>query len=271
MRAINLIPVEARRGGGAPGRTGFVPYALVGLLAVLVIGALGWVLLDNQVKDRKAELAKTEIQATSTEAEATALKPYVTFAQLKEKRLQTVQQLISSRFDWDQVLHDLSKAIPSDAWLVTFDGSTTGAAGAAGAVAVTATPTIKLSGCANSHDDVATMLTRFRLVRGVTRVSLESSERGDPGAKGSATGSAGTATAGGSSGGCNGVKHPAFNVTIYFAGASAPATGTGTTGTPGATPASSTTTTTSTTPAQPGTSTTSTTTTTSSTSAVTSK
>jgi Tfp pilus assembly protein PilN len=267
MRAINLIPVEARRGGGAPGRTGFVPYALVGLLAVLVIGALGWVLLDNQVKDRTAELAKTEIQATSTEAQATALKPYVDFAVLKAKRVQTVQQLISSRFDWDQILHDLSKAIPANAWLISFDGSATGTP-SGGAAVVAATPTIKIAGCADSHDDVATMVTRMRLIRGVTRVSLESSERGDPGAEKASSASGGTATAATATGGCNGSKHPSFSMTIYFAGAAAPATGTGTTGTPGATPASTTTTTT---PAQPGTSTTSTTTTTSSTTAVTSK
>jgi Tfp pilus assembly protein PilN len=255
MRAINLIPVEARRGGGAPGRTGFIPYALVGLLAVLVIGALGVVMLKNQVKDREAELAKTEIQVTSAEAQATALKPYVTFAELKAKRVETVQQLISSRFDWDRVLNDLSKAIPGNAWLTSFDGSTTGTP-SGGAATVAATPTIKIAGCADSHDDVATMLTRMRLIRGVTRVSLASSERGDPRPT-KTTGTTPGAGAVQSSGGCNGPKYPSFTVTVYFAGAAAPATGTGTTGTPGATPASATTTT----PAQPGTPPTSTTTT----------
>ena len=212
MRAVNLIPADQRR-GSAPGRTGNAVYVLLGGLAAVAVGVGVLVLTGNQIKDRRGELSRTQVEATSVEAEAQALKPYADFAQLKTKRIETVQQLAGSRFDWPQVLRDLSRAMPSSAWVTTFTGTVApgvgveGGGGGSGLRGALPVPAFELNGCANTQTDVARMMTRLRLIEGVTRVSLGSSEKSGATSSGP--------TGGGSSGGCTG-DEPQFDVVVFF-------------------------------------------------------
>ena len=49
---------------------------------------------------------------------------------MAETRIQTVKDLASSRFDWEQALRDISRAIPADVTLTSLNGSiSSGAAG----------------------------------------------------------------------------------------------------------------------------------------------
>jgi Tfp pilus assembly protein PilN len=214
MRAVNLIPVEDRRNAGAPGRTGGTVYLVLGLLAVVVIAACAYALTTNQVNQRKADLQKTTLEADAAETEAAAVKPYADFASLKDQRLQTVQNLAAGRFDWHTLMDEFSRAIPSNVVLSSFSGqtSTPDASGQ-----TTSGPSLAIEGCTASHKDVARLMTRLRLIDGVSDVVLSSSAKGE------------TAGDGGSGGGCKG---PAFQMTISFdassTGASAQ-TGTATT------------------------------------------
>jgi len=260
MRAVNLVPPDQRR-GGTPGRTGNAVYFLLGGLAAVALAVGALVLTGNQISERRSDLARTQVEATSVEAEGQALKPYADFAALKTKRIQTVQQLAASRFDWPQVLHDLSRAMPDSAWVTAFTGTVApgvgvqGGGGSSGLRGALPVPAVELNGCADTQIDVARMMTRLRLIEGVTRVSLGSSEKS--GASG------GTSTDGGAASGCTG-DEPQFDVVVFFEGATPPApssTGAAATTQPtqGAAPASgqTATTSTSTTPApQPGTPTT---------------
>lgn len=206
MRAINLIPAEDRRSAGAPGRTGGAVYLVLGVLAVVVIAAAAYTITTNQVSQRKADLQKTTLQADAAEAQAAAVKPYADFAQLKDTRLQTVQTLASSRFDWHLLMDQLARAIPSNVWLTDLKGTTTSAvAGPAGTAAVES-PTVAIDGCTTSHKDVARLMTRLRLVEGVTDVTLSSSVKADAGAAGG----------GGGGGDCtNGhANYPVFSMSI---------------------------------------------------------
>ena len=45
------------------------------------------------------------------------LKPYADFQAMAETRIQTVKDLAASRFDWEQALRDISRAIPADVTL----------------------------------------------------------------------------------------------------------------------------------------------------------
>jgi Tfp pilus assembly protein PilN len=261
MRAVNLVPSE-QRGGGS--RTGVAVYIFLGVLGAIAVGLAALVLTNNQIDHRRAELTKAQVKATAAEAEAKALKPYSDFATLRKNRVETVESLAKSRFDWPRVLHDLSRAMPHSAWVQTFNGTVTpgasagGGGGGSGLRGALAVPAVELSGCATSQTEVARMMTRLRLIEGVTRVSLGSSQKAD------LNGGAGTPGAGGSNtgqqSGCSSPNWPQFDVVLFFEN-SIPATPTAPSATT-ATAATGTTTGTTTTPAAGQTSTTSSSTTT---------
>jgi Tfp pilus assembly protein PilN len=235
VRAVNLIPDE-QRGSGA-GRTGIAVYVLLGGLAAVALALAALVITGNQISHRRSEVAKVQLEATAKEAEARALKPYADFAALRAKRVQTVQSLAQSRFDWPRVLRDLSRAMPRSAWVQTFTGTVApgvsvegGGGGGTGLRSALTAPAVELSGCAESQSDVARMMTRLRLIEGVTRVSLGSSTK-----SGAAGSSGGDSSSGG---GCAGSSRwPQFNVVVFFEGQTPPApsvTATGAQATPAA-------------------------------------
>ena len=197
MRAVNLIPGDARRGAGAPGRSGGAVYVLLGALAVVVVALASYVLVKNTISDRQAELSKVTRQATAAQAAATALQPYRQFAQLSQTRVQTVNSLAASRFDWERTMRDLALVLPSDVWLTSFVGTVAPGIsfGDAGATSGSDTgtlrssqqvPAVELVGCTVTQAEVARVLSRLRLVQGVTQVSLASSAKADASATGGA-------------------------------------------------------------------------------------
>jgi Tfp pilus assembly protein PilN len=221
VRAVNLIPNEARRGGGAgsAGRAGSAVYIVLGALGVLVVAMAVYVMTGNQVTSRKGEVAKANQDATTLEQQAAALKPYAQFASLSESRLKTVASLADSRFDWERAMRDLARALPGDVWLtsvvgtvapgVNFEGSGGGATSSLrGAVQA---PAIEIVGCTDSQSSVSRVMARLRTMHGVQSVSLASSEKAQ-GAVGPAGGG------GGNSGDCrngNG-QFPQFQLVVFF-------------------------------------------------------
>lgn len=231
MRAVNLIPREDRPGG--IGRSGGAAYALIGTLALLVVAVTAYVLSANAVRQRTADVARTNARTAEVEREATLLKPYRDFAALKDARLATVSSLVLSRFDWEGAMRDLGRVIPSDVALTSFTGDVTGTASATSVSATPSTtatttstsstagsvPSIVIRGCTtHGHVAVARLLVDLRLVRGVTRVSLASSAKG-VGASASSTGAAttsSTTTSSGSSQSCTGAGTAEFSITVFF-------------------------------------------------------
>lgn len=236
MRAVNLIPVEQQRGGGAgsAGRTGGAVYVLLGGLAVIVVALAAWVLTNNAITDHKAELAKVNRQANVATAQAAALRPFRDFAQLRVARVLTVQSLARSRFDWQRAFTDLARVIPSDVWLtsmvatvkpgVSFGGSGGGSpdSGDTGSLrGALPVPAIELVGCTPDQAEVARVLTRLRLITGVQRVSLASSSKSDTAVVGSASAATTGAAGGGASAGSDDCRHgsgqfPKFSLVIFF-------------------------------------------------------
>src|SRR5215212_5059174 len=102
MRAVNLLPPDLRSGpkGSAP--------------AFWVAALATYVLAGNTVKDREAELAAATAKSAAVTQQVTALKPYADFESVANARVQTVTDLANSRFDWEQALRDLSRAVPAD-------------------------------------------------------------------------------------------------------------------------------------------------------------
>jgi Tfp pilus assembly protein PilN len=212
MKAVNLIPAEERRNSSAGGRSGGAAYALLGILAVLVLVAAAYALSARQVSHKRSQLAQLNSSAAAAEAQAQRLAAFTDFTTLRAKREQTIKSIAASRFDWAHALHEVARTIPANAWLTGLTGTVApgvnvGGGGAAsslrGALPV---PAIDISGCTTSQKSVARMLVHMRQIDGVQRVSLESSAK-----SGSSGGGAG-------GGGCGGGsdQFPAFQMTIFF-------------------------------------------------------
>src|SRR5262249_26354018 len=149
-----------------------------------------------------SKLASVKRDAAAAEATAAALRPYREFADLSRSRVQTVSQLASTRFDWERTMRDLAQVLPSNVWLVSFVGTVapgisfadSGGASSGDTGTLRSSqpvPAIELVGCADSQEQVAQVISRLRLMRGVTHVSLASSEKAQQSAAGGAPGAGG--------------------------------------------------------------------------------
>ena len=228
MKAVNLLPSDLRsspkRGAAVasavaePGGLG--AFAVLGALALCVVALAAYVVTTNAVKDRTAQLEAATAQVQATTQRVAELKPYADFQALAETRIQTVRDLASARFDWEQALRDISRAVPAGVSLNTLTGSLSGGAGGAGGNALRgaiASPAMELAGCTSDQPAVAQLLSRLRNVDGVTRVSLAKSVKSDE------TASATTVPGQGASG-CGNGRPPAFEVVIFFERSEVPAT-----------------------------------------------
>jgi Tfp pilus assembly protein PilN len=240
MKAVNLLPSDLRGAGKsapaavnpgaqAAGRAG--AFAVLGVLAFSVVAIAAYVLTSNAVKDRQAQLDQVTAQAASVTQRAAKLKPYADFEAAALTRVATVKALAAGRFDWEQALRDLARAVPADVTLTSLSGSISNSSGASGGSAgsgaadplrtAISAPAISLQGCSTGQRGVAGLMTRLRAIRGVTRVSLSKSERPEATSTTAPTGGSGTTGIQ-----CKGNRPPTFSVVVFFEHASVPATAT---------------------------------------------
>ena len=223
MRAVNLLPSDLRGAAPKPARGGARPepraegigaYLVLGSLVLCVAALAGYVLLTNGIEQRQADLQAAEQRTTQATTLAAKLKPYADFEATAKARVETVRGLAAARFDWEQALRDVSRAVPAGTFLSALNGDmglpgATGGGGDPLRGAIQA-PAITMAGCAPSQRGVATMMSRIRAVDGVTRVSLSKSIRGSAAAGGSNdSASANTASA------CKATA-PQFSLVIFF-------------------------------------------------------
>jgi Tfp pilus assembly protein PilN len=230
VRPVNLIPKEQqRRGSGlAEGRTGYAPYILVGALGLAVLGVAAVVLTSNSVKDKEAKVTQLERQSATAKAAAEQLRPYGNFAQVEQTRVDTVNSLVDSSFNWERVLRSLSRAIPSNVWLTSLSGTVSpdvklessegGSGGGSGAPAQVTSPSVALVGCTYSHTSVARMMVRMRNLDDVSEVTLKSSEKSENTDNAAAGGGGvGGGGGGGGSGDCRtNAKIPKFEILVVI-------------------------------------------------------
>lgn len=225
MKAVNLLPPElrgaAKPAAGAvsePNESGRVgAFALLGALAFCVVALAGYVLTTNTVKQREVELAEVTAEAQATAQRAAQLKPYADFEAMARTRIQTVKDLAASRFDWEQALRDISRAIPASVTLKKLNGTVSSQSGGGSPLrAAIGSPALELTGCTANQTAVATLMSRLRNVDGVTRVTLARSEKPT---KPSSTSSGPVVTDG-----CGQGRKPAFELVIFFERSEVPAT-----------------------------------------------
>jgi Tfp pilus assembly protein PilN len=197
-------------------------YLVLGALAAALVLVTIYVLTGNTIATRKAKLADLQQQLVQARADAARLSNYVQFEQLAQARSETVRQIAATRFDWHAALSDLSKVIPANASVQSLlgtvapganvsgaGGSTAGSAAATGTLrAAISVPAFELKGCAQTQDDVARLMSRLRLINGVTRVTLADSQKQDS--------AAGAAGAKGNSTGACAANTPGFDLVVFF-------------------------------------------------------
>lgn len=178
MKAVNLIPTEHRRVRATGNRSGSA-YVLIGVLATLLVMVAAYVFTAGNVTDRQNKAAAAKAEADQLEAQAAKSKSFTNFAQIKQTRLASVSTIANSRFDWERMMRELSRAMPAGSWLQASDASVAApASGSETGVAATAAPagpSATLTGCTPNQADVARMMVRLRQMHRVTDVMLNQS------------------------------------------------------------------------------------------------
>ena len=136
MRAVNLIPADSRGRSSSRGpSTGMqIPvYVLLGVLAAAVALVTMYVLTNNSITSRKAEVASLKTQVAQEQAAANRLGEFSKFSSLAQTRIGTVNSIASARFDWHTALVNLSKVVPADTTLQSIVGTVVPGASSGGA------------------------------------------------------------------------------------------------------------------------------------------
>jgi Tfp pilus assembly protein PilN len=209
MRAVNLIPRDTRRPGVAG--ISFSPsYAILAVLTIVLVLVTVVVLTNNTISDRQAKLASLRSQLAVEQVRVGQLAPYQRFAQLAQARIATVRQIVGTRFDWHGALADLSKVVPANTSLQTLNASVSpGTGGGSSIRGDIPAPAFDLTGCTRTQDDVARLMSRLRIMSGVTRVTLQSST-----AVAAASGATVTPSTTAAPGTCG--NGPSFHVVVFF-------------------------------------------------------
>ncbi len=243
MKAVNLVPADARRAGAGSSELRIPVYVFLGLLAGILGLVTMWVLAGNTIAERQAQLAQLQSQVTAEQTLASQLANYAQFASVAQSRVQTVRTIAATRFHWHEVLSELAQVVPANTSLLSLQGTVapgasaggSGGSGGAGALRAQITnPALEMTGCTASQEDVARLMSRLRLIAGVTRVTLGASVK-------AASGSSGGGASGSS--GCP-ANQPAFDVVVFFgplpgagpAGADAVSAPSGASASPGVSP-----------------------------------
>jgi hypothetical protein len=204
MRAVNLLPaprVEQRQDDGRRrGRTTKAVAIAAGLLLAFVIAALGVVSVQarSAVNDRQSTLDGLEAKVAQTHAAAASS---AAVAAKTQGYIDAITSAASGRVDWDGLLDELSRVMPSGASLATLqanDGtgasstptssttstgtSTTTSSAPASSLASSASgsasaPTsFVVTGYAVSQATVASVLDRLALIPALSDVTLQSAQ-----------------------------------------------------------------------------------------------
>ncbi len=199
MRPVNLIPPDERGSDRGAMRTGAFSYVLIGGLAVFLLGVIALAFTSKQVSDRQSEVTQLQVQAQQAEAKAQSLQAFANFRAVQQQRSDTVTSLAQSRFDWQRVINELARVIPSNVWLTQMAGSVSPAVSVSDGpdISIRDTipgPALEMVGCAPSQDAVAGLISSLEEIDGVTRVGVQQSQKSDDAAASGVTSASGQET-----------------------------------------------------------------------------
>ena len=189
MRPVNLIPDGQRRGGtGVAGGRNIAGYAFIGALVVVLIAVSAIALFNKKVSDRQVQADSLRAQVDSAEAQAASFSSFTNFQQIHDARVETIDSLAKSRFDWQRVMRELSIVLPQRVYLISLTGtvSPTVSVNNGSGLSLRGSipgPALELTGCAKNQRTVARMIAAMHDIDGVGRVLVSKSTKGDPPSK----------------------------------------------------------------------------------------
>jgi Tfp pilus assembly protein PilN len=177
MRAVNLLPVDARGGRRRPPAA---PLAVAGVGVLLAsVLAAGFFSASGKVDEREQELTAVERQVAAARRAAKPSKPPPGPGRnaQRDQRLTALNDALAKRLAWDRVLRDVSLVLPDDVWLSSLRADAPDAAAEAGSEPTTPTAgrTLTFTGFTYSQESVARLLSRLGLSRELRNVRLQQS------------------------------------------------------------------------------------------------
>jgi len=165
MTQVNLLPSDVKQRA----RTRQITI-LVGVAAAVVVAGLIalFVLESGKLSNTQQELTQAQATNASLQQQVNSLQRFQDLANEQQAAKQTVNSLESGTVSFSGILVDLSRAIPSSAYLTSLTGTLS--ATVASRASQTTTPdivgNIQWQGQASDHDTVALWLTRLVQVTG---------------------------------------------------------------------------------------------------------
>jgi Tfp pilus assembly protein PilN len=175
MRAVNLLPLEARAGRRRP------PTAALGVAGFAVLAAtalaVGFFSANGKVDSRKQELASLEQQLAASRAAAQPDPTQTSLNAERDQRFTALGGAMSERLAWDRILREVSLVLPNDVWLSSLAAGGATAAASTEAATPEAVPgrSVTFNGFTYSQESVARLLRRLALVPDLADVKLAKS------------------------------------------------------------------------------------------------
>ena len=189
MKRINLLPQEERV--KASRERGLI-WAILILVAVVVVLGLVYVKYRNDVNGKQDELAAIQSETAVVQAQIAELSPYAVLQQQRTEMTQTAKGIYESSVPFSILLQELSLVIPENVRLQQLTANVPpamlpgGAVAEGGAPAATTTDVV-FTGQTEKHRDVAEFLTRLGLIPQLMGITLVTSTDTSSGAAGTTT------------------------------------------------------------------------------------
>jgi len=178
MKRINLLPQEER--AKASRERGLI-WAILILVAVVVVLGLVYVKLNNDVGAKNDELAGIQARTADVQAKIAELSPYAALQAQRTAMTETSRAIYQSSVPFSILLQELSLVIPENVRLQSLQATVPqamlpgGAAEDAAAGAAPATADITFTGQTEEHRDVAEFMTRLGLIPQLMDIILTNS------------------------------------------------------------------------------------------------
>lgn len=177
MKRINLLPQEERV--KASRERGLI-WAILILVAVVVVLGLVYVKYQSDVNAKQDELAVIQAETTQVQAQIAELSPYAALQAQRTAMTETAKAIYQSSVPFSILLQELSLVIPENVRLQSLmatvpQSMVPGGAPADEAVAAPATADVTFTGQTEEHRDVAEFMTRLGLIPQLTDIVLTNS------------------------------------------------------------------------------------------------
>jgi Tfp pilus assembly protein PilN len=188
MKRINLLPQEERV--KASRERGLI-WAILILVAVVVVLGLVYVKERSDVNSKQDELTSIQTETAAVQAKVAALSPYAALQAQRTAMNDTAKGIYESSVPFSILLQELSLVIPEDVRLQTLTATVPGSMlpgdAAAQAAAVGTTTDVTFTGQTEKHRDVAEFMTRLGLIPQLMSITLASSTDTSAGASATTT------------------------------------------------------------------------------------